>query len=255
MALRRSSVFLRRLVRVEGRKVVARFLTRPERAAVMTFPTHGDARRAAAKLVVQLRLAATDEEYDEQLRFRVELVRAYDMLEQEEGGRERPERGAPAIVRAAGPRLLDEARTLFQEYGRSLPIDLTFQRFDEELRSMATMYGPPSGCLLLALDGEEPAGCVAVRRLDAARCEMKRLFVRPSHRGRGTGEALARAAVDEARALGYAAMRLDTLPSMHAAIALYRSLGFRDIAPYYDNPHQAIYMELALLEAEAKGQP
>ena len=81
--MRRSSLFLRRLVRVEGRRVVARFLTKPDRAAVMTFPTHADARRAAAKLVVQLRLSQTDEEYDEQLRFRVELIRTYNALEEE----------------------------------------------------------------------------------------------------------------------------------------------------------------------------
>jgi hypothetical protein len=89
MPLRRSSIFLRRLVRVDGRKVVARFLTRPDRAAVMTFPTHSDARRAASKLIVQLRLTRTDEEYDEQLRFRVELIRAYSVLEEESGGDER----------------------------------------------------------------------------------------------------------------------------------------------------------------------
>ena len=83
MSMRRSSLFLRRLVRVEGRRVIARFLTKPDRAAMLTFPTHADARRAAAKLVVQLRLAQTDEEYDEQLRFRVELVRAYNTLEEE----------------------------------------------------------------------------------------------------------------------------------------------------------------------------
>lgn len=88
MSLRRSSIFLRRLVRVEGRKVIARFLTRPDRAAVMTFPTHGDARRAASKLIVQLRLTRTDEEYDEQLRFRVELIRAYSVLENEDPGEE-----------------------------------------------------------------------------------------------------------------------------------------------------------------------
>ena len=88
MALRRSSVFLRRLVRVEGRQVVARFLTRPDRAAVMTFPTHADARRAASKLIVQLRLAHSDEEYDDLLRFRVELVRAYNVLEEEGSSRD-----------------------------------------------------------------------------------------------------------------------------------------------------------------------
>jgi hypothetical protein len=78
-------MFLRRLIRVEGRKVIARFLTKPDRAAVMTFPSHADARRAASKLVVQLRLAQSDAEYDEQLRFRVELVRAYNVLESESG--------------------------------------------------------------------------------------------------------------------------------------------------------------------------
>ncbi|HYH08912.1 MAG TPA: hypothetical protein VEK11_17800 [Thermoanaerobaculia bacterium] len=83
MSMRRSSLFLRRLVRVEGKRVIARFLTKPDRAAMMTFPTHADARRAAAKLVVQLRLAQTDEEYDEQLRFRVELIRTYNALEEE----------------------------------------------------------------------------------------------------------------------------------------------------------------------------
>ena len=88
MSQRRSSLFLRRLVRVEGRKVIARFLTKPDRAAVMTFPTHADARRAASKLAVQLRLARSDEEYDEQLRFRVELVRAYNVLESEENDEE-----------------------------------------------------------------------------------------------------------------------------------------------------------------------
>jgi hypothetical protein len=83
VTLRRSTMFLRRLIRVEGRKVIARFLTKPDRAAVMTFPSHADARRAASKLVVQLRLASSDEEYDEQLRFRVELVRTYNVLEAE----------------------------------------------------------------------------------------------------------------------------------------------------------------------------
>jgi hypothetical protein len=83
MSLRRSSSSLRRLVRVEGRKVIARLLTRPDRAAVMTFPTHADARRAASRLIVHLRLAQSDEEYDEQLRFRVELIRALNVLEEE----------------------------------------------------------------------------------------------------------------------------------------------------------------------------
>jgi hypothetical protein len=80
---RRSLVLLKRLIRVEGRKVIARFLTRPDRAAVMTFPTHSDARRAASKLAVQLRLSTSDEEWDDHLRFRVELIRSYNALEEE----------------------------------------------------------------------------------------------------------------------------------------------------------------------------
>ncbi|MGZ5442600.1 MAG: hypothetical protein ACXW5U_06115 [Thermoanaerobaculia bacterium] len=83
MSLRRE-IFLRRLVRVEGRKVVARFLTNSDQAAVLAFPTHAQARRAASKLIVQLRLSRSDEEYDEQLRFRVDLIRAYNALEEEE---------------------------------------------------------------------------------------------------------------------------------------------------------------------------
>lgn len=82
MSLRRS-VFLRRLVRVEGRKVIARFLTEPGKAAVLAFPTHADARRAASKLIVQLRLSQSDEDYDEQLGFRVDLVRAYNAIDED----------------------------------------------------------------------------------------------------------------------------------------------------------------------------
>lgn len=80
MSLRRS-IFLKRLVRVEGRKVIARFLTNPDQAALLAFPSHAEARRAAAKLVVQLRLSESDEAYDEQLRFRVDLILAYNALE------------------------------------------------------------------------------------------------------------------------------------------------------------------------------
>ena len=83
MSLRRS-IFLKRLVRVEGRKVIARFLTHPRQAAVIAFPTHAEARRAASKLLVQLRLSHSDEEYDEQLRFRVDLIRAYTALEEDD---------------------------------------------------------------------------------------------------------------------------------------------------------------------------
>ncbi len=148
-------------------------------------------------------------------------------------------------VSQAGP-LLEEVRALFLEYARDLGFSLCFQGFDEELSQLPGAYAPPRGALLL-IRGQ---GCVALRPLDAATAEMKRLYVRPSARARGLGRALAQAAIDEARSLGYARVVLDTVAgTMEKAIALYRRLGFREIAPYYENPIQgAIYLELQLLE-------
>ena len=138
-------------------------------------------------------------------------------------------------------------RTLFLEHAETLGLDLTFQGFDKELAGLPGAYARPCGRLLVArLDGE-PAGCVALRPLRGGTCEMKRLFVHPSARGSGVGRMLARAVIDAAREAGYERMRLDTLPQMVEAQPLYESLGFRDIAAYYENPVAgARYLELVL---------
>ena len=151
------------------------------------------------------------------------------------------------IIEATALPDIERARSLFREYETSLGVDLCFQGFEQELAGLPGAYAPPSGRLLLAVDGDRPAGCIALRPLGVDGCEMKRLYVRPEFRGRRVGRLLAERLLAEARAIGYARMRLDTLPSMKEAIPLYRSLGFAEIAPYYANPVPgALFMELAL---------
>jgi ribosomal protein S18 acetylase RimI-like enzyme len=143
---------------------------------------------------------------------------------------------------------VDAVRALLLEYAEALGVDLCFQGFDRELAELPGEYAPPRGRLLVARDEHGDAvGCVALRALSHDICEMKRLYVRPALRGAGLGRELALAVVEEARGLGYARMRLDTLPSMSAAARLYESLGFLDIEPYYENPVAgARYLELEL---------
>lgn len=151
------------------------------------------------------------------------------------------------IVSAHAGDALREARLLFEEYAASLGIDLEFQGFGDELRELPGHYAPPGGRLLLAQWRDTPAGCIALRPLQNGRCEMKRLYARPTFRGLGIGRALAEAAIAAAREIGYAHMRLDTLPSMSAARAMYASLGFRNIDPYRYNPVAGTaFMELML---------
>ena len=157
------------------------------------------------------------------------------------------EAAAIEIADAVTPSDIDAARRLFLEYGQSLGFSLCFQGFDEELAGLPGKYAPPSGRILLAWVDGAPAGVVAVRPLESGICEMKRLYVRPEHRGRDLGRRLAMEIIGAARAMGYRAMRLDTIDTMTSAISLYRSLGFREVAPYYENPIAgAAYFERVL---------
>jgi putative acetyltransferase len=157
------------------------------------------------------------------------------------------------LIQVKSDKEVQEARTLFEEYAAGLGINLCFQNFDKELAELPGDYVPPSGRLFLAIEDDLIAGCVAVRKIRDGTtgegiCEMKRLYVRPEFRGRGLGRTLVDGIVAAAREIGYARMRLDTLPGkMDQAIAMYRSFGFKEIEPYYDNPVAgAAFMELEL---------
>jgi ribosomal protein S18 acetylase RimI-like enzyme len=127
-------------------------------------------------------------------------------------------------------------QALFREYHALVGGDLCFQGFEDEVLHLPGAYAPPSGRLLLATYESAPVGCAALRDDRASRCEMKRLFVRPAARGLGVGRALVSRILDEARAIGYSEVVLDTLPTMVEAQRLYRLFGFRDIPPYRSNP-------------------
>ena len=137
----------------------------------------------------------------------------------------------------------DVVRELLREYAAGIGVDLSFQDFEKELESLATFYDR----ILIARSGDDVAGCVALRHISDITWEMKRLYVRPAFRGLGTGRALAVGIIEEARRRGYTRMRLDTLPTMNEAFALYESLGFHSIAPYRHNPVDGTkYLELEL---------
>ena len=138
-------------------------------------------------------------------------------------------------------------KELIGEYAEFLGFDLDFQDFAEEMRLFPGQYTQPDGCLLLARYDDQVAGCIALRKIDNDICEMKRLFVRPGFRGNNIGRKLADKLILRAREMNYKAMRLDTVPQLESAIALYEKMGFRDIEPYYHNPMPgARFMELKL---------
>lgn len=128
------------------------------------------------------------------------------------------------------------AKRLVEEYASSLGFDLGFQGFAHEIESLPAEYGPPGGAFVLASIGGDVVGCGGLRRFDDTSCEMKRLYVAPRHRGAGVGRAIVMALIDNARAIGYRVMLLDTLQSMTAAQALYASCGFTQAAAYRHNP-------------------
>lgn len=176
----------------------------------------------------------------------LQMIQNQDHLSQDD--RSQADRSRIDLIPATLPEHIEQVRALFLEYRRSLGFSLCFQSFDEELKNLPGAYAPPSGRLLLARSADHAAGCVALRKLDAGICEMKRLYVRPDDRGTGLGRMLVERLIAEARAIGYERMRLDTIASaMKDAIALYRSMGFQEIAPYSSIPiESALWMELLL---------
>jgi GNAT superfamily N-acetyltransferase len=153
-----------------------------------------------------------------------------------------------SIIQASSDGHIEEARTLFREYEAWLGMDLCFQGFEEELRDLPGKYAMPDGRLSLGFWDERLAGCIALRILEDSVCEMKRLFVRDEFRGKAIGVSLIEHVIVEARKEGYSKMRLDTFPpKMGKAVGLYKSHGFVEIPPYYNNPHDGVlFMELAL---------
>ncbi|HEY5802792.1 MAG TPA: GNAT family N-acetyltransferase [Lysobacter sp.] len=136
------------------------------------------------------------------------------------------------LTQAQDPAQIATARMLFREYAEAIGTDLEYQGFSSELAALPAPYAPPRGALLVATIGDDVAGCVALRPLDETTGEMKRLYVRPAHQGTGLGKRLVEAVIEAARQAGYRELRLDTLASMESAQALYRRLGFVEIAPY-----------------------
>jgi ribosomal protein S18 acetylase RimI-like enzyme len=152
------------------------------------------------------------------------------------------------IIQAETPEQIEETRKIFREYEAWLGLSLCFQGFEEELADLPGKYTQPEGRLFLAISDGKVAGCIALRKLEDGICEMKRLFVRDEFRGQKIGIGLIEKLINDAREIGYKKLRLDTFPpKMGKAVKLYESYGFREIEPYYHNPHgKTLFMELEL---------
>ena len=139
------------------------------------------------------------------------------------------------------------AKSLFLEYADSLNFGLCFQNFEKEISDLSAMYSLPDGCIILSCENNKPFGCVALRKFEDGICEMKRLYIPKSYRGKGIGRELAVRIINKAKHLGYKKMRLDTLETMKEAISLYKALGFCEIPKYRENPiKEVVYMEIKL---------
>jgi len=153
----------------------------------------------------------------------------------------------PEIVPVTSGQRLDAVKALFKEYWQGFGFTPCFQNFDSELATLPGTYEPPEGRLALALVNGEPPGCVALRRVDATRCEAKRLYVRPQFRSHGIGRALLDWVIAEARSAGYVEMVGDTMPVMERAIGMYERTGFERTGPYNEEATAgAIYIRLKL---------
>jgi len=146
------------------------------------------------------------------------------------------------------PNEYKSAMDLFLEYANWLNIDLSFQKFDEELKMLKTMYGPPLGCIILCKHENDFVACVAVRKIDDGVAELKRMYVKPEFQRMGIGENLLKLSISFAKEKGYKTIKLDTLNTMKPAMNLYAKHGFVETDAYYFNPEPtAVYFELKLI--------
>ena len=142
---------------------------------------------------------------------------------------------------------LEEVKNIFIEYSDFLQVDLCFQDFEKELKTLHEVYLPPKGCIILAKQNDKTVGCIALKPIGNGVCEMKRLYVRPEVRGEGLGRKLVEELIRFAQKSSYQSMKLDTVSKLKEAIHLYRSIGFNETTPYVYNPlADVLYFELKL---------